>query len=242
MNLNSLGRRLMAVRKARGLTRREVEDMLRLPRTAVTRIEAGRRSVSTLELSRLARIYHRPAACFLGETEEDADPGEDLLLALRSVEPGLMNDRKVRDRANRCVNLCLEGIALRSLLGLTPRLGPPNYRINFPGPEGEAVSRGQRAMERERRRMGVSDGPKPDDDELESWKELAEKSLYASEPAENSDHPEYPDRGLRDEIAHLAVEAYRRELISRGRLMDLGTILEIHGETLLDIAERACDS
>ena len=97
-------------------------------------------------------------------------------------------------------------------------------------------------MERERRRMGVSDGPKPDDDELESWKELAEKSLYASEPAENSDRPEYPDRGLRDEIEHLAVEAYRRELISRGRLMDLGAILEIHGETLLDIAERACDS
>ena len=112
MNPSSLGRRLRAVRKARGLTRREVEDMLRLPRTAVTRIEAGRRSVSTLELSRLARIYHRPVTCFLEETEEDADPGEDLLLALRSVEPGWMNDRKIRERANRCVNLCLEGIAL----------------------------------------------------------------------------------------------------------------------------------
>lgn len=83
MNQNSLGRRLRAVRKARGLTRREVADALGLPRTAVTRIETARRSVSTLELSRLARVYYRPVACFLEDTaEEDAGPGEDLLVAL----------------------------------------------------------------------------------------------------------------------------------------------------------------
>ena len=29
---------------------------------------------------------------------------------------------------------------------------------------------------------------------------------------------EYPDRELRSEIAHLAIEAYRREEISRGRV------------------------
>lgn len=210
--------------------------MLRLPRTAVTRIEAGKHSVSTLELSRLARIYHRPVTCFLEETEEDADPGEDLLLALHSVEPCLMNDRKIRERANRCVNLCLEGIALRSMLGLIPRSGPPNYEIDVQRPAGEAVSQVRQVAAREKCLTGAGKNMKPDVDELESWKELAEKYLYASEPAENSDW------GLHEEIAHLAVEAYRRELISRGRLMDLGAILEIHGEILLDIAERACDS
>lgn len=208
--------------------------MLGLRRTAVTRIEAGKRTVSTLELSRLARIYNRPVACFLEETAEDADPGEYLLAALRRAEPFLMNDRKIRERANRCVNLCLEGIVLRNVLGLTPRSGPPNYKINVPGPAGEAVSQVRQVVVRERRCMGVSDGQKPDDDELESWKELAEKYLYASEPAENS------DCGLHDEIAHLAAEAYRRGTISKGRLLDLGAILEMQEETLLDLAEGAC--
>ena len=234
MNPNSLGRRLRAVRKSLGLTRREVAGMLGLPRTAVTWIEAGKRAVSTLELSRLARIYHRPVACFLEETEEDADPGEGLLAALRRIEPCLMNDRKVRDRANRCVNLCLEGIVLRNVLGLTPRSGPPNYKMNVPGPGGEAVSQLRQSAGREKCLTGAGKDMKPDDDELESWKELAEKHLYASEPAENSDW------GLHDEIAHLAVEAYRRGTISRGRLLDLGAILEMQEETLLDLAEGAC--
>lgn len=242
MNPNSLGRRLRAVRKLLGLTRREVADMLGLPRTTVTRIEAGKRAVSTLELSRLARIYHRPVACFLEETADDADPGEGLLAALRRSEPGLMNDRKIRDRANRCVNLCLEGIALRGVLGLIPRSGPPNYKMNVPGPGGEAVSRVRQSAGREKCLTGAGKDLKPDVDELSSWEELAKRYLCASETAENSDRPEHPDRGLRDEIAHLAVEAYGRGTISRGRLLDLGAILEMRGETLLDIAERACDS
>lgn len=210
--------------------------MLGLRRTAVTRIEAGKRTVSTLELSRLARIYNRPVACFLEETAEDADPGEDLLAALRRAEPRLMNDRKIREQANRCVNLCLEGIVLRNVLGLAPRSGPPTYKIDVQRPAGEAASQLRQSAGREKCLTGARKDMKPDVDELESWKELAEKYLSASEPVENSDW------GLRDEIAHLAVEAYGRELISRGRLMDLGAILEIHGETLLDIAERDCDS
>lgn len=207
--------------------------MLGLRRTAVTRIEAGKRTVSTLELSRLARIYNRPVACFLEETAEDADPGEDLLAALRRAEPRLMNDRKIREQANRCVTLCLEGIVLRNMLGLIPRLGPPNYKMNIPGPGGESVSQLRQSAAREKCLTGAGKDMKPDVDELESWEELAEKYLSASEPAGNSDW------GLHDEIAHLAVEAYRRGTISRGRLLDLGAILEMQEETLLDLAEGA---
>lgn len=240
MNPNSLGRRLRAVRKARGLTRREVADALGLPRTAVTRIETARRSVSTLELSRLARVYYRPAVCLLEETAQDAGLGEDLLVALSRVEPRLMNDRKVRERANRCVNLCLEGIALRGILGLTPRPGPPNYEIDIRGNAGEAVSRVQRAAGRERCRTGAADDPKPGVDEPESWEDLAKKYLDMSEPAENSSRSEHSDWGLCDEIAHLATEAYGRGLISRGCLLDLVAVLEIRGESLLDVAKEAC--
>lgn len=151
-----------------------------------------------------------------------------------------MNDRKVRERANRCVNLCLEGIALRRILGLTPRPGPPNYKTNIRGTAGEAVSRVHLAAGRERCRTGAANDPKPDVDELESWENLAKKYLDMSELAENPARSEYSDRGLCGEIAHLAIEAYGRGLISRGRLLELGAILEIRGKSLLDIGKEAC--
>ena len=47
------------------------------------------------------------------------------------------------------------------------------------------------------------------------------------------------DRELRNEIAHLAIEAYRREEISRGRLLDLSKTLEIDGDALLSLARAA---
>ena len=49
----------------------------------------------------------------------------------------------------------------------------------------------------------------------------------------------YWDRELRNEIAHLAIEAYRREEISRGRVLELSKTLRIAGDTLLNLAEAA---
>ena len=50
----------------------------------------------------------------------------------------------------------------------------------------------------------------------------------------------YRSRDIRREIAHLAIEAYRREEISRGRILELSEILDIPGDTLFDFAEAAC--
>jgi len=47
------------------------------------------------------------------------------------------------------------------------------------------------------------------------------------------------DRELRRQIAGLAIEAYRREEISRGRLLDLGKQLSIPGAKLVALAEAA---
>ncbi len=47
------------------------------------------------------------------------------------------------------------------------------------------------------------------------------------------------DRELRSQVAGLAIEAYRREEISRGRLLDLGKPLGIPGPKLLALAEAA---
>lgn len=53
------------------------------------------------------------------------------------------------------------------------------------------------------------------------------------------ERPNYWDRQLRSEIAHLAIEAYRLEEISRGRVLELSKTLRIEGDTLLNFAEAA---
>jgi Zn-dependent peptidase ImmA (M78 family)/transcriptional regulator with XRE-family HTH domain len=50
---------------------------------------------------------------------------------------------------------------------------------------------------------------------------------------------EAPERELRTQLTRLAVEAYRREEVSRGRLIELGRKLGIDGDQLLELAEAA---
>lgn len=47
------------------------------------------------------------------------------------------------------------------------------------------------------------------------------------------------DRELRSQVTRLAIEAYRRDEISRGRLLDLGMQLGIPGPKLVALAEAA---
>ena len=48
---------------------------------------------------------------------------------------------------------------------------------------------------------------------------------------------ERQDRELKSQVVHLAIEAYRREEISRGRLLDLSKKLALSGRKLIELAE-----
>ncbi len=66
---------------------------------------------------------------------------------------------------------------------------------------------------------------------------LRELSMFGD--VEDPEEPQYRDRELRSEIAHLAIEAYRREEISRSRVLELSKTLGIKGDLLLRFAEAA---
>ena len=65
------------------------------------------------------------------------------------------------------------------------------------------------------------------------------RALELFDDLEGTDTPQRGTRELRSRIAHLAIEAYRRGEISRGRLLDLSKALEIEGSQLFDLAEVA---
>lgn len=48
-----------------------------------------------------------------------------------------------------------------------------------------------------------------------------------------------PDREIVSHVVHLALEAFRREEISKGKLRDLSTLLDFSAKDLLMLAEAA---
>ena len=173
MDPTKLGRQLRAAREARGLSQQAVADTLGVPRTALTHIEAGVRSVSTLELTKLADCYRRPVSHFF----EDAGEGdsEGVLVALHRAVPGLEHSAGVREQVDRCVALCREGVVLEGLLGLDRRLGPPVYDVRAPRTAGEAVTQADRIADEERRRLNIGNAPLADVSEL-----IGSQGIWAS--------------------------------------------------------------
>ena len=168
MEAKGLASRLRAAREVRGLSQQHVAKELGLPRSAITQLEAGNRSVSTLELTKLANLYIRSVSQLL-------DEDEDLLLTLYRAEPGLGDDCSTREHVQGCVNLCLEGVKLEQLLGIRARLGPPSYDTRLPATSGEAVSQGEQIADQERRRLNIGNAPISDISEL-----ISSQGIWAS--------------------------------------------------------------
>ena len=63
---NKLASRLKEMREYLSLSQEEVAQMLRIPRSAISLIENGERSVDALELKKFAEIYQCPLDYFTG--------------------------------------------------------------------------------------------------------------------------------------------------------------------------------
>lgn len=90
-----LGKRVQAARQDLRLTQQELAAELGLDRTVVTKIEAGQRTVDSLELSQLARALRRPIGWFV------TDPS-----------PSVVSRRAERGDAVRREDIQLESLAL----------------------------------------------------------------------------------------------------------------------------------
>jgi Zn-dependent peptidase ImmA (M78 family)/DNA-binding XRE family transcriptional regulator len=149
-----LGKRIQQERERRGWTQAKLEKEVGLPEKAVTRIESGDRVPSTLELAKLAQLFHMPIGDFL-ESEIEEDP----LVTLYRAAPGLERSPAIREEVNRCVLLCREGISLEKLLEQ-----PTRQRLVFsasqqPQTALEAIRQGELAAREERKRLGIGGNP-----------------------------------------------------------------------------------
>lgn len=171
-NQHTLGRRLREARDNCGLSQQAVADSLGLPRTAITQLEAGNRSVSTLELAQLAELYNRPVADFFQEEPLHED---DLLVALHRIAPGLDVSSDIKGQVAHCLSICREGCSLEQILGRSPVSGPPAYTLSPPRIAAEAVAQGEQVAVQERKRLGLGNAPIADMAEL-----ISDQGIWAS--------------------------------------------------------------
>ena len=159
-----LASRLRDARQAAGVTQEAAAEALGIPRTAVVQLESGNRSVSTLELARLANLYRRTVTSLLDD-ESPSDEADALVALFRAASARGTSAPWQKD-AERCLAICRAGAQLRRSLGLSSAALPPAYDRPPPTRTMEAVRQGIDAARQERGRLGLGHRPIPDMSDL----------------------------------------------------------------------------
>src|SRR6266568_4619302 len=159
INLGTLGRRLREARTNCGVTQEVAAAKIGVPRTAIVHIEAGNRSISVIELSTLADLYHRSIADLFTEDAGGLAAEEDLVVTLYRSEDEFKGHPSIEREVARAVEICKEGTTFLKFLGNRVRSGPPVYFEAEPETPIMAMRQGNLTAVEERKRIAMGDGP-----------------------------------------------------------------------------------
>lgn len=155
-----LGERLKKLRERRGHTQEEIGETLGIPRSSVVQLEAGKRSLDSLELIKLSKeLGFNPNDLFASEFDEL----QDSVTVLFRAEPKVANDKKLRETISQWSALCRQFTFLERLVGADRGLvGPVRYEFQVPRNRWEAIQQGALVADQERGRLRLGTGPVPE--------------------------------------------------------------------------------
>jgi Zn-dependent peptidase ImmA (M78 family)/transcriptional regulator with XRE-family HTH domain len=149
-----LGRRLKQGRESCGLTQEDTAREMDMARATVAQIELGHRSVSGLELAKLAHLYAKDIREFLAPTFI----ADSLTSVLLRADDG--SGDGVRAALRDCIALGHQLRDLETLLGISRSTsGVASYPSGSLLSKWEAIQKGTQAALEERRRLGLGLGP-----------------------------------------------------------------------------------
>jgi Zn-dependent peptidase ImmA (M78 family)/transcriptional regulator with XRE-family HTH domain len=155
MKQQIIGQRIRSIREKYGLSQEEVEKSLGLSQKAMTRIETGQRSASSLELAQLSELLYCSILDFFPEKGDE----EDVLVTLYRLSPGLEADLAVKKEVAKYVQICREGVFLEELLNRSSRKRILSYPFPYPAGTLDAVRQGDLVAKEERKRLGLGNRP-----------------------------------------------------------------------------------
>ena len=154
-----LGRRIRSARESCGLTQEQLGEPASLSRLAIGQIESGARSVSSLELDRIAYAVGRDIKSFFA----DAFVEQDALAALFRSDDELAQQAELVKALQDSLALGREMTTLERLLGIDrAQLLTATYDLPAPKSRWEAILQGQKVAAEERQRLGMGMAPAGD--------------------------------------------------------------------------------
>ncbi|MBC7377008.1 MAG: ImmA/IrrE family metallo-endopeptidase [Burkholderiaceae bacterium] len=223
-----VGRRIRSARENCGLTQEQLGSAVELSRLAVSQIEGGHRSVSSIELDRIAYAVGRDIKSFLaGDFAE-----QDALAALFRSEAQFTEQAELLQALQQCMALGREMTNLERLLGIDrAQLLTATYELPAAKSRWDAIQQGQRVAAQERQRLGM--GASPVHDLVDVLETQGVRTGMVSLPDNisgltlwdtgigifvviNQDHPALRRRfSLAHEYAHVLIDRDRSGAISR---------------------------
>ena len=156
MTREELGRRIRSARETCGLTQEQLGEFADLNRVAVGQIEAGSRSVSSLELDRIAHAVGRDIKSFFAESFVQ----RDALAALFRSDAELAEQADLLKALQDSLALGHELTNLERLLGIDRvQLLTASYELPAPRSRWDAIQQGQKVAAEERQRLGLGAVP-----------------------------------------------------------------------------------
>ena len=237
-----LGTRIRAAREASRMTQDDVAKRLGVSRPTVVQIEAGNRSVSSLELDKLAYLFGRDIREFVAESFQE----EDTLAALFRAQPDVVELPAMMEKLRECMALGRELTNLERLVGIDRDLtAVATYTRQAPRTRWESIQQGQRLAAEERRRLGLGSAPLPDlADLLEtqgvrtglvelledvSGLTLSDRNIGVFVVANRAHHHLRRRFSFAHEYAHVVVDRERSGLVSRAS--DRDDLIEVRANS-----------
>jgi Zn-dependent peptidase ImmA (M78 family)/DNA-binding XRE family transcriptional regulator len=153
---DELGQRIRSARESCGLTQEQVGNAVELSRIAISQIEAGNRSVSSIELDRIAYVVGRDIKAFFAEVFVE----QDALAALFRTESQLAEQADLLHALQGSLALGREMTNLERLLGVDrAQLLVAAYELPAARSRWDAIQQGQRIAADERQRLGLGLSP-----------------------------------------------------------------------------------
>lgn len=153
---DELGQRIRSARESCGLTQEQVGNAVELSRIAISQIESGNRSVSSIELDRIACVVGRDIKAFFAEVFVE----QDALAALFRTESQLAEQADLLHALQGSLALGREMTNLERLLGIDrAQLLVAAYELPAARSRWDAIQQGQRIAADERQRLGLGLSP-----------------------------------------------------------------------------------
>ena len=151
-----LGARIRSARESCGLTQEQLGEFAGLNRVAIGQIEAGTRSVSSLELDRIAHAVGRDIKTFFAASFVE----RDALAALFRSDAELAEQADLLKALQDSLALGHEMTNLERLLEIDRvQLLTASYELPAPKSRWDAIQQGQKAATEERQRLGLGVAP-----------------------------------------------------------------------------------